>query len=101
MLKTVKKEVLKGCKIVFSRAFPTIDRAENQHLWKMAEELGATCVTKLDSSVTHVVSTDVGTKKAQWAVKHKKFLVLPRWILAANYRWQKQPEQNFSVNKVS
>lgn len=101
MLKTVKKEVLKGCKIVFSRAFPTIDQAENQHLWKMAEELGATCVTKLDSSVTHVVSTDVGTNKAQWAVKHKKFLVLPWWILAANYRWQKQPEQNFSVNKVS
>ncbi|KAK4594549.1 hypothetical protein RGQ29_018290 [Quercus rubra] len=101
MLKTVKKEVLKGCKIVFSRAFPTIDRAENQHLWKMAEQLGATCVTKLDSSVTHVVSTDVGTNKAQWAVKHKKFLVLPWWILAANYRWQKQPEQNFSVNKVS
>ena len=82
MLKTVKKEVLKGCKIVFSRAFPTIDLAENQHLWKMAEQLGATCVAKLDSSVTHVVSTDVGTKKAQWAVNTRSF-----WSFHGGY-WQ-------------
>lgn len=97
VLKTVKKEILKGCKIVFSRVFPTKYQAENHHLWKMAEQLGATCATELDSSVTHVVSNDVGTEKSRWAVKHNKFLVLPRWIEAANYMWQKKPEENFSV----
>ncbi|GMY35638.1 RNA polymerase II C-terminal domain phosphatase-like 4 [Fagus crenata] len=98
VLKTVKKDVLKGCKIVFSHVFPTKYQAKNHHLWKMAEQLGATCAIELDPSVTHVVSTDVGTEKSRWAIKQNKFLVEPRWIEAANYLWQKQPEENFSVN---
>uniref|UniRef100_A0A2P2KLG1 RNA polymerase II C-terminal domain phosphatase-like n=2 Tax=Rhizophora mucronata TaxID=61149 RepID=A0A2P2KLG1_RHIMU len=100
VLKTVRKDVLQGCKIVFSRVFPTQYQAENHFLWKMAENLGAMCSTELDSSVTHMVSTDAGTEKSQWAVKHNKFLVNPRWIEAANYLWQKQPEENFPVNQT-
>ena len=53
VLKVVRKEVLKGCKIVFSRVFPaTRYQDANHHLWKMAEQLGATCMTELDPSVT-------------------------------------------------
>ena len=100
VLKTLRKEILKGCKIVFSRVFPTKYQAENHHLWKMAENLGATCVTELDPSVTHVVSTDVGTEKSRWAQKEKKLLVHPRWIEASNYMWQKQSEELFSINQV-
>ncbi|XP_024030539.1 RNA polymerase II C-terminal domain phosphatase-like 4 [Morus notabilis] len=100
VLKTLRKEVLKGCKIVFSRVFPTEFQAENHQLWKMAEQLGATCGIELDPSVTHVVSLDVGTEKSRWAVKENKFLVHPRWIEAANYMWKRQPEDNFSVNQV-
>lgn len=100
MLKTLRKEVLKGCKIVFSRVFPTEFQAENHYLWKMAEQLGATCGMELDPSVTHVVSLDVGTEKSRWAVKENKFLVHPRWIEAANYMWKRQPEDKFSVNQV-
>ncbi|KAK3198210.1 hypothetical protein Dsin_021625 [Dipteronia sinensis] len=70
VLKVVRKEVLKGCKIVCSRVFPaTRYQAADHHLWKMAEQLGATCMTELDPSVTHVVSTDVATEKSRWAVK--------------------------------
>ncbi|XP_031266331.1 RNA polymerase II C-terminal domain phosphatase-like 4 isoform X1 [Pistacia vera] len=97
VLKTVRKQVLKDCKIVFSRVFPTKFPAENHHLWKMAEQLGATCLTEHDSSVTHVVSTDAGTEKSRWALKENKFLVHPRWIEAANFLWQKQPEESFPV----
>ena len=100
MLKTVRKEVLKGCKIVFSRVFPTKFQPHNHLLWKMAEQLGATCSTETDSSVTHVVSTDAGTEKSRWAVKEKKFLVHPQWIEAANFFWQKQPEENFHVRQA-
>lgn len=96
MLKLIKKEVLKGCKLVFSTKF----QADNHHLWKLAEELGATCSTELDPSVTHVISTDAGTEKSQWAVKHMKFLVHPWWIQAANYMWQKQPEEKYTVNQT-
>lgn len=99
VLKAVRKEVLKGCKIVFSRIFPTKFQAENHHLWRMAEQLGAMCSTELDSSVTHVVSTDAGTDKSRWAVSQNKFLVQPGWIEASNYFWRKQPEEKFPVNQ--
>lgn len=95
VLKTLKSEVLKGCVLIFSR----IVHSALPALRKMAEQMGATCMTELDPSVTHVVATDVGTEKARWAVKEKKFLVHPRWIEAANYFWQKQPEENFSLRK--
>ncbi|KAI7738808.1 hypothetical protein M8C21_006255 [Ambrosia artemisiifolia] len=100
VLMTVRGEILKGCKIVFSRVFPTKFQAENHQLWKMAEQLGATCAKEVDPSVTHVISTDVGTEKSRWAVEHKKYLVEPRWLEAANYLWQKQPEDKFPVNEI-
>lgn len=65
----------------------------------MAERMGALCLTEIDMSVTHVVATDMGTEKARWAMKEKKFVVHPRWIEAANYFWQKQPEDNFTLKK--
>ncbi|KAL5547488.1 hypothetical protein UlMin_002719 [Ulmus minor] len=101
VLKPLRKEVLKGCKIVFTRVFPTRFQADNHHLWKMAERLGATCSTELDALVTHVVSTDVGTEKSKWAVKENKFLVHPSWIETANYLWEKPPEENFPVKQAN
>ncbi|KAJ4709607.1 RNA polymerase II C-terminal domain phosphatase-like 4 [Melia azedarach] len=101
VLKMVRKEILKGCKLVFSRVFPTRFPADNHHLWKMAEQLGATCLTEVDPSVTHVISTDAGTEKSRWAVKERKFLVNPRWIETANFLWQKQPEENFPVSQTA
>ncbi|KAI4335561.1 hypothetical protein L6164_014197 [Bauhinia variegata] len=96
VLKTIRSGVLKGCVLVFSR----VVHSTLQALWKMAEQMGATCLTEVDPSVTHVVATDVGTEKARWAVKGNKFLVHPRWIEAANFFWEKQPEENFAVGKM-
>ncbi|XP_071686391.1 RNA polymerase II C-terminal domain phosphatase-like 4 [Rutidosis leptorrhynchoides] len=95
MLGAVRSEVLKGCKVVFSRVLPS-----KYDLWMLAERLGATCLTEVDTSVTHVISTDAGTEKSRWAVKEKKFLVEPRWLLAANFLWKRQPEEKFPVKKV-
>ncbi|CDP10217.1 unnamed protein product [Coffea canephora] len=98
VLITVRKEVLKGCKVVFTRVFPTQFQGENHHLWKMAERLGAICSSEVDPSVTHVVSLDPGTEKSIWAVQEGKYLVHPRWIEAANYLWKKQPEESYPVS---
>ncbi|PRQ23091.1 putative protein-serine/threonine phosphatase [Rosa chinensis] len=95
VLKILQKEVLKGCKIVFSHVFHSNVKADTQPLWKMAEQLGATCSTQVDPSVTHVVAADARTQKSCWAVKAGKFLVNPQWIHTANFMWQKQPEENF------
>nr|GEW16236.1 RNA polymerase II C-terminal domain phosphatase-like 4 [Tanacetum cinerariifolium] len=97
MLRAVRGDILKGCKVVFTRVFPTKFPAEHHHLWMLAERLGATCSTEVDPSVTHVISTDAGTEKSCWAVKEKKFLVEPRWLEAANFLWQRQPEEMFPV----
>lgn len=99
VLKTVRKEVLKDCRIVFTRVIPISYPAENYHLWRMAEQLGATCSTEVDESITHVVSGDTGTDKSRWAVKEKKFLVNQGWIEASNFMWSKQPEEKFPVSK--
>ncbi|XP_076938650.1 RNA polymerase II C-terminal domain phosphatase-like 4 isoform X1 [Bidens hawaiensis] len=100
MLSVVRSEVLKGCKIVFSRVFPTKFQADNHQLWMMAERLGATCSTEVDSSVTHVISTDIGTEKSRWAINENKFLVEPRWLEAANFLWKRQPEDKFPVKDI-
>uniref|UniRef100_A0A453BXF7 RNA polymerase II C-terminal domain phosphatase-like n=1 Tax=Aegilops tauschii subsp. strangulata TaxID=200361 RepID=A0A453BXF7_AEGTS len=97
VIKRVRQEVLQGCKLVFSRVFPSSSRPQDQFIWKMAEQLGAICSADVDSTITHVVAVDVGTDKARWAVKNKKILVHPRWIEASNFRWHRQQEEDFPV----
>ncbi|KAK6942284.1 BRCT domain [Dillenia turbinata] len=100
ILKSIRKEILKGFKIVFSRVFPNKFPPQSHQLWKMAEQLGATCATEVDESVTHVVAMDTGTEKSKWAVKQKKFLVHPGWLEATNYFWRRQTEENFPVSQL-
>ncbi|KAI5018516.1 hypothetical protein ZWY2020_043404 [Hordeum vulgare] len=97
VIKRVRQEVLQGCKLVFSRVFPSDCRSQDQIMWKMAEQLGAVCCSEVDPSVTHVVAVHAGTEKARWAAGNKKFLLHPRWIEACNYRWHRQPEEDFPV----
>lgn len=97
VLKDIRGEILQGCKIVFSRVFPSKVNASDQAIWKMAEQLGAVCATEVDASVTHVVSTDKTTEKARWALRNEKLLVNPHWIEAANYLWRRQREEDFQI----
>lgn len=99
ILKSVRKEVLEGCKIVFTRVFPNSFPAREHHLWKIAEQLGAICATEFDESTTHVVSMDAGTDKSRRAVLENKFLVHPSWIEASNYMWKRQPEEKFPITR--
>ncbi|ESQ42594.1 hypothetical protein EUTSA_v10013455mg [Eutrema salsugineum] len=100
LLKQVRKQVLEGCKVVFSRVFPTKSEPKDHPLWRIAEGLGATCATEVDASVTHVVAMDVGTEKVRWAIREKKFVVNRGWIDAAHYLWKKQPEENFGLEQL-
>ncbi|KAL3700575.1 hypothetical protein R1sor_018597 [Riccia sorocarpa] len=98
VLQTLKKNVLKGCRIVFSRIFPTAMRDMDLHpFWRLTEELGATCSNTLHPSATHIVALDRGTDKARWAKKHGKYLVHPAWVEAAQYLWRRPREEDFPV----
>lgn len=96
VLSSVRSGVLSGCAIIFSR----ISVGALPNLKKMAEQMGAICLTEIDPTVTHVVATDAGTEKSRWAAAENKFLVHPRWIEAASYFWEKQPEENFAVKRM-
>nr|XP_043633050.1 RNA polymerase II C-terminal domain phosphatase-like 4 [Erigeron canadensis] len=100
MLRAVRSEILKGCIVVFDGEFVTNDQAEIHELWPLAERLGATSLTEVGPSVTHVISTNVGTEKSRWAIREQKFLVKPKWLKAASFRWQRQPEKKFRVKKA-
>ncbi|XP_074307005.1 RNA polymerase II C-terminal domain phosphatase-like 4 isoform X1 [Silene latifolia] len=97
ILKNVRNRVLSECKVVFSGVFPRNFQASEHKLWKMAEELGATCCVDMESDVTHVVSNDGGTVKSRWAILEDKFLVNPRWIEATYLLWRRQLEDKFKV----
>jgi len=68
-------------------------------MWKLAEQLGAVCAADTDPTVTHVVALDLGTDKAWWARDNGKFLVNPKWIMAASFRWCRPCEQEFPVTR--
>nr|XP_011470573.1 PREDICTED: RNA polymerase II C-terminal domain phosphatase-like 4 [Fragaria vesca subsp. vesca] len=95
VLQILKKQVLNGCKIVFSHVFPLSVEASTHPLWKMAEQLGATCSTEFDADVTHVIAANTRTQKSIRAVREGKLLVTPQWIHITNIMWQRQPENNF------
>ncbi|KAJ4712762.1 RNA polymerase II C-terminal domain phosphatase-like 4 [Melia azedarach] len=88
-LAKVRSGVLVGCTLLFSNGeeFPLI--------WSRAEEMGATCTTVFDSSVTHVVSLDVETENCRLAERENKFLVHPQWINTAYFLWSRQPEDDY------
>ncbi|KAL8051542.1 hypothetical protein ABFX02_06G153700 [Erythranthe guttata] len=93
VLKSVRKEVLKGCKVVFCDEISSY----SLEFRKTAEELGAELCDETEACVTHVVSIDLRDDKSIWAMKEKKFLVTPNWIRVSNHMCRKQLEENFSV----
>jgi RNA polymerase II C-terminal domain phosphatase-like 3/4 len=99
VIRAVRREVLSGCKVAFSRVIPLEVCAEDHRMWRLTEQLGAVCTTDVDETVTHVVARDPGTEKARWAQKNNKFLVNPNWIRAASFRWCRLNEQEFPVTR--
>lgn len=98
VLKEIRQEIFRGCKVVFSRVLPSRLRGAELPIWEMAQQLGAICSRQVDSSVTHVVSMDKDTEEACWALQNNKFLVNPDWIEEAYYSWHRQQEEDFQID---
>ncbi|RCV08734.1 hypothetical protein SETIT_1G350800v2 [Setaria italica] len=99
VIRAVRREVLRGCTVAFSRVIPLEYVAGDHPIWKLAEQLGAVCAANADATVTHVVALDPGTEKARWARHNNKFLVNPNWVKAASFRWCRPNEQEFPVTR--
>ena len=93
-LATLRRNVLRGCTIMFTRVIPK-DVDQSRHAaWVMATQLGARCVEECRRSVTHVV-TGGTTSKSAWGIKHGKHVVSIEWLYACGFAWKKVDEKEF------
>ena len=93
-LASLRRNVLHGCTIMFTRVIPK-DVDQSRHVaWVMATQLGATCVEECRRSVTHVVAGGT-TSKSTWGIKHGKHVVSIEWLYACGFAWKKVDEKEF------
>ncbi|GAQ89081.1 RNA polymerase II c-terminal domain phosphatase-like [Klebsormidium nitens] len=98
VLASVRRGILSGCHVVFSRIFPQgFPHHESHPLWIRATELGATCSLNVTLETTHVVAVEPGTEKARWARAEGKFVVRPEWLDCCQLTWSHAREEDFPV----
>lgn len=97
MMGRLRKQVLLGCHIVFSRLIP-LDTSPMKHvLWLLAESYGAKCHTHCNENVTHVVAAGGGTEKVFWAIQNGRFVVTPQWLECSCLMWRRATEAKFAI----
>jgi RNA polymerase II C-terminal domain phosphatase-like 3/4 len=93
-----QQNILKDCKVVFSRVFPVGEAQPHLHpLWQMAEQFGAVCTTQIDDEVTHVVALAPGTDKVNWALARGRHVVHPGWLEASALLYRRANERDFYI----
>ena len=94
----VRRDILKGCKIVFSAVFASDVCASDQALWKLAEEYGCECCESLDEDgVTHVVAGQAHTKKVIDAIKGGIRVVHVKWLFDCIRHFKKMDENWYQM----
>ncbi len=97
----IKKEILKGCRICFSRMFPTNMQKtdmENHVIWRKAKELGAIVQHEVDEYLTHLVTTTSDTNKSKKCLSLQSvFIVHPDWLLQSYWHIRRESEAVFSL----
>ncbi|KAK3261838.1 hypothetical protein CYMTET_29274 [Cymbomonas tetramitiformis] len=103
-----KKQVLLGCKIVFSGALQErrqkwqgrdMDKRAaveaRKQLWALAVALGAECCTETNDAITHVVSSEKRSAKVKWGIDKNIPCVTPAWIHASATQWVRANEERY------
>ncbi|ERM95434.1 hypothetical protein AMTR_s00008p00248660 [Amborella trichopoda] len=93
-----KENILKGCKVAFSRVFHVGLTNPHLHpLWQSAEQFGAICTYQIDDDVTHVVAVSLETDKVNWAMSTGRYVVNPGWLEASALLFRRANERDFSI----
>jgi len=96
-----KGSILQGCVLAFSGVFPLDEPSEAQPLWIRAQAHGAQCVIDLDTSVTHLVAENDGTRKTKQAKKRGVVVVHRLWLVLSLLYWEQLPCEPFSLDRIS
>eukprot|EP00892_Ulva_mutabilis_P002106 jgi/Ulvmu1/11897/UM081_0056.1 len=97
ILDSMRRSILAGCVVSFSRIFDASMRAapEKHALWQLALALGATCAADVTPATTHLVTLSCSTDKARAALRQPTRLVSPDWLVACECGWRRLLEEDF------
>lgn len=104
LIPTLKKEVLKGVRIVFSGVVPTNCPLHRSRAYQTAASLGAEVQTEIETTngakrTTHVIAARPATLKVNIARKTPDlYLLSPDWLWACAERWDHVEEQLFPIS---
>jgi hypothetical protein len=96
-----KRNILAGCRLLFSGVIPLETAPETSIYWRLAEDCGAECTVEFDHRVTHVIAGRPGTVKVRKAEKRGIKVVHFTWLLLSSCYWYCLPEAAFDLSRVS
>lgn len=100
VLPRLRRKVLQGVFITFSRIIPLGEDPTMHPLWQLAESFGAKCTPHYDRNfTTHVVSTDLTTQKALDGIRDGKAVVGIRWLEDSCFLWQRANESQYMLKQ--
>ena len=100
ILQFIQSTLLQGCTLAFTGLFPLDEPPDSQPLWRSAVSHGAICVPDLDSTVTHLVAENNGTRKTKQARKRGVVVVHRLWLVLSLLYWEKLPCELFTFPNV-
>ncbi|CBY24671.1 unnamed protein product [Oikopleura dioica] len=94
----IRKNILKGCQLVFSGVVPNGCRMEEHRAVKNARAMGAVIHERIQKNTTHLICARPGTAKHNEAKrKANVFVVNPAWLWVTYHEWRRQDESDFEI----
>jgi BRCA1 C Terminus (BRCT) domain len=100
ILKELKSEVLKGTEIVLSGVISSEDSASKNYYWQLAQSFGSTCTRDITNTTTHIVATNIGTKKTKLGLKRGLPVLHLLWLNLSTSFWCRLPEDYFTFENI-
>jgi RNA polymerase II C-terminal domain phosphatase-like 3/4 len=100
ILKKLRKDVLKGTRIVLSGVLCDGEDVNGNYYWQTAQRFGCECRREIEEGTTHVVAQNVGTKKTKIAVKKGIAVLHLLWLHLSMVYWTKLPEDYFTFENI-
>ena len=99
ILPNIKRAVFEGCAFVFSGVFSQKSNPQNQHLWRISEDFGATCQLSIDDSTTHLITCRDDTEKVLEASEPGSCIEIvgPEWVYDSIRNWKKLDCEDYRV----
>ncbi|KAL1931784.1 hypothetical protein VTP01DRAFT_9928 [Rhizomucor pusillus] len=98
LIPEMKKQVLKGVRIVFTGLIPQQQAPASSMYWQLAESFGAECLPELTGQVTHVIAARAGTEKVNRAKRISSIhIVTADWLFDSTARWERQDESRYML----